>query len=297
MFFVSVNNKVNMKSKIIEKSPERLANKSFFWRQMSTNGKVRVFTIKNFFLSPILKIFFRRKKTWCHTAPILIIGQNTWLNSLLAWRLSKDNNEIWVWDVHGLDWWNYSVIGSSSFLNFCKAKFPYIKIQSIYGLIRWLRAQACDASNIYLLPPTFTPKEMYKDEYTNGWVFKIQKGEWPEMSGVKNIEQNRRHAKEKIDKEPWPTQAIRATWPEKVEHNADDEYPCHYLMAMNVIWTSLPPSGVEYGKSEDESYIRFDLPNQKTFGCASKIAQTPESFLKQPFEEMEEVILGTLSGD
>jgi hypothetical protein len=277
------------KRKQLEAKP--LGERSLFWRQMATNGEVRAWSWSNFWRWPAIKMNYRRKHTWSHVAPVLVVGRNTWLNTWLAFRLAKDHQEVWVWDVEGLDWWNYSILSSSAFLTFCRQKLPYVPFQTIYSVLKWLRHQACESSNITILPKGYTPIEAYKDDHTKGWVLKLSRGAWPEMEGRRASESSRRFSKTQLDAGAWPDEAVRAKWPSEEVKNEDEEAASHYLLAKKVIWTSLPTKGAQVSVRQNEQYMSFAFEEQEAFGCAQQIAQTPEAFLSQPFEETNRVFV------
>lgn len=276
-----------MKPQIVQ--AKQLKNRSWFWKQTAVNGVYRQKTLKTFLMAPFFKLLYRRKKTWSHVTPLLIVGQNPWLNLLLAWKLSTKNQEIMVWNAPGLDWWNYSVLQTETFLLACRRWFPYLDITSLDDLLAWLKDEASKKSKIIVLDNGFKPVQTYQDEQTGCWIFKLVPGLWESM-GVDGLEmsETRLKAKEKLDSRF--NEALRACWPRVCETNLDDNFACHYLMAEKVYWTSRPPEGTEYQYVEGDGYKSFSKEGEQLFGCASRIAQTPETFYKQVFEDTEAIL-------
>ena len=273
---------------------KRLGTRGWFWRQMATQAERREFGLKTVFLYPLLKVLYRRKKTWSHVAPVLVVGQNPWLNALAVWRLSLTHDEVWVWDIKRLDWWNYNILHTQSFLNACKKWFPYMQFDSVRKILEWLRAQSAEQAKVYVIKDQYHPWKIFKDNHSGGWVFKLTEGEWPVMEGVLKAGNGRNESKIRLEG-TW-REATQAVWPKTLESNPDDDRPCHYLLAKRVVWSSLPPSGVEIHSELTEGYRSFEFAGGETMGCAKRIAQTPETFFQHPFDDTEKVLKMGLTG-
>ena len=276
-----------MTNKIIR--AKKLKERNWEWRQIAVNGIYRKKTIKTLLMAPFFKLLYRRKNTWSHVTPTLIVGQNPWLNLLLAWKLSFSHNEIMIWNAPGLDWWNYSVVQTETFLLACKKWFPYLDIDSLDALLDWLKSETAKRANIVVLDNHFKPYQTYTDPVTGCWVFKLVPGYWESMAteGLE-MSDSRRAAKEKLESRF--EGSARASWPRQCEENKDDESPCHYLLAKKVYWTSRPPEGTDYSFKETPEYKIFEKDGEFLTGCASRIAQTPETFYAQVFEDTERIV-------
>jgi hypothetical protein len=265
-----------------------LGKRGFFWRQMATQGKRRTWTLGTVLRYPLLKWLYRRKKTWSHVAPVLVVGQNPWLNALAVWRLSFTHSEVWVWDVEGLDWWNYNFLHTPTFLSACKKWFPYLQFDRLADVLLWVKSQACAQAKVYALRGGFAPHEVFRDKHSGGWVLKLTPGVWPSMEGVLKAEETRRQSKQQL--QSFWREARYATWPKQCVMNDDDEVPCHYLLAKRVIWSSLPPRGVAVVSTLTPTFRTFAFEGGETMGCASQIAQIPESFFQHPLDETNELM-------
>lgn len=276
-----------MMSEIIK--AKKLKDRSWDWRQIAVNGIYRKKSFKTFLMAPLFKILYRRKNTWSHVTQNLIVGQNPWLNLLLAWRLSFKYNEIMIWNAPGLDWWNYSILQTETFLIACKKWFPYLDIESLENLIEWLKTETSKRANVIVLDNNFKPYQTYADPVTGCWIFKLVPGRWESMAteGLE-MSESRRAIKERL--EARFDNSIRATWPRVCATNNDDDCACHYLLAKKVYWTSRPPEGTEYEFKDTGDYKVFEKEAEFLIGCASKIAQNPEAFYSQVFEDTEFVI-------
>lgn len=269
--------------------PKRLKERSWHWRQVAGRGLHRGANWFNFWFFPLIKLTYRRNQVWSHTTPVLIVGQNPWLNCLLAWQLSFKHSEIMIWEAEGLDWWNYSILHTETFLARCKAWFPYLTIESLPKLMAWMKQETTQRSKITILDHGFVPFDVFQDEVSKCWAFKVKPGTWNDMAceGLA-MSDSRRKAKEALDPK-WPNTA-RATWKKECEANREDDTPCHYLLAEKVYWTTRPNAGTTYNFDEINGYKIFKKEGERMTGCASRIAQTTETFYAQPFEDTEEVL-------
>ena len=254
---------------------------AFDWRQMATNGKIRIRTIKNIWLIP----FFKKRTQPTHTTPLLIVGRNGWLNLMWAWKLSPTHPEIWIWNVEGNDWWNYKMIVTPMFLNVLKMRLPFLANGNIektaFKMIQQIKSQ----SKIVMIEGGHHPFETHQDEHTGGWVLKIKKGVWPVMEGKLAHDKERTDINKRITK-LWEPHETVARWPRKTTNPSDLENEGYYLLAKKVFWTSLPPQGVMPAASHEKNYLVFHSPlEREAVGSARRIAQTAETFFNQPVED------------
>jgi hypothetical protein len=264
---------------------KRLWWRTFKWRQMATQAERRHWDIKTVLMWPMLWCLYRRKRTQSIVCSVLIIGQNPWLNALLAWRLSFQYTRIYVWEGDGLDRWNYNVLYTHAFLSFLSRQFG-IKKSTIQDYMCMLKEEASCRAEIRVMPDSWCPKESVYDEKTGGWVIKAVQESWPAMEKLETS----RLIQQRGLRRSW-VGASRVKWASKPEKNPDDSFAAHYVLAKRVYWTSVPPNGVglEYVQSEDGFEIQSTAPING-YGSAKRIAQKARFFFQQPFKDTEEIL-------